>query len=86
MWRQGNKAQPIVEIDFALAMSGLDLSYEQFVDLCILCGCDYCCSVKGVGPKTALKLIRQHKTIEAVLEHIKKETKFVVPKDFTRYR
>lgn len=83
---QGSKAQPIVEIDFSLAMSGLDLTYEQFVDLCILCGCDYCCSIKGVGPKTALKLIRQHKTIEAVLAHIKKEKKFAVPKDFTQYR
>ena len=67
-------------------MSGLELSYTQFVDLCILCGCDYCGSVRGVGPKTALKLIRQHKTIEAVLRYIEKETKFVIPKEFTRYR
>ena len=83
---QGNKAQPIVEIDFELAMSGLDLTYEQFVDLCILCGCDYCGSVRGVGPKTALKLIRQYKTIESVLEYIKKEKKYAIPKDFTQYR
>jgi flap endonuclease-1 len=26
---------------------------EQFVDLCILCGCDYCDSVRGIGPKKA---------------------------------
>jgi 5'-3' exonuclease len=32
--------------------------------LCILCGCDYCSTIKGIGPKTALKLIRECKTIE----------------------
>jgi flap endonuclease-1 len=33
-----------------------------------LTGCDYCDSIKGVGPKTALKLIREHKNIETILE------------------
>ncbi|CAN0475580.1 unnamed protein product [Discosporangium mesarthrocarpum] len=42
-------------------MQGLDLSYEKFVDLCILCGCDYTGSIKGIGPKKALNLIRQVK-------------------------
>lgn len=27
---------------------------EQFVDLCILCGCDYCDSIKGTLLKTVL--------------------------------
>ena len=51
--------QPIIEIDFQMVLTGLDLSYAQFVDLCILCGCDYTASIKGIGPKTALKLIKQ---------------------------
>lgn len=31
-------------------------------------GCDYCDSIKGVGPKTALKLIREFGNIETILE------------------
>ena len=39
------------------------------MDLCLLLGCDYLDPVKGIGPKTALKLIKEHKTLDAVLEH-----------------
>lgn len=28
----------------------LQLTMEQFIDLCILCGCDYTDSIKGIGP------------------------------------
>ncbi len=34
------------------------MTQDQFVDLCILLGCDYCDKIKGVGPKNALKLIQ----------------------------
>jgi len=78
---KGKDKQPIVEIDFAVMLKGLDLTYEEFVDLCIMCGCDYCSSIKGVGPKTALKLIRQHKTIENILSHLVSE-KYDVPDEW----
>ena len=47
-----DKQQPILELDLETVLQGLELTYEQFVDLCILCGCDYCSTIKGVGPKT----------------------------------
>jgi flap endonuclease-1 len=74
--------QPILEIDFQLVLQGLDLTYEQFVDLCILCGCDYCSTIKGIGPKTALKLIKQHKSIERIIEVLKAEKKYEIPADW----
>jgi flap endonuclease-1 len=40
------------------------LSREAYVDFCVLCGCDYAQKLRGVGPKTALKLIVTHKTLE----------------------
>ena len=67
-----DKNSPVVEIDVEKVLAAMKLSYEQFVDLCILCGCDYCNTIKGVGPKGALKLIREHKTIEASLAHLLK--------------
>jgi 5'-3' exonuclease len=84
----GANKQPILEIDLNMALCGLDISFEQFVDLCILCGCDYCSSIKGIGPKTALKLIRQYKTLEGVVQFVKRDTKkkYQLPKDWTSYR
>ena len=67
--------QPIIEIDIAAVLSGLDLSYESFVDLCIMMGCDYCNTIKGVGPKTALILIRQHKNLENVVKALQRNPK-----------
>lgn len=42
----------------------------QFIDLCILLGCDYCGTIKGIGPKRAIDLIKQHGSIEEILENI----------------
>jgi len=67
-------------------LEGLDLNYDEFVDLCILCGCDFTSSIEGIGPITAFKLITEHRTIEKVLEWIKltneegtKKRKYNVP-------
>jgi len=42
----------------------LGISEEQLIDLAILIGTDYSIGVKGVGPKTALKLIREYGRLE----------------------
>lgn len=49
------------------------LLWRQFIDLCILLGCDYLEPIKGVGPKTALKLIREHGGLKEVLEYLKEK-------------
>jgi len=71
----------VQSMNYAKAIEGLGLTHDQFVDLCILLGCDYCDSIRGVGPKTALKLIREHKCIENILKEIasNKKSKYVVP-------
>ena len=77
-------------VNYAKAVSGLGLTHDQFVDLCILMGCDYCDTIKGMGPKTALKLIREHGTIEKIIEVIKdqvtgtkdKHKKYEIPPDW----
>ena len=45
----------------------------QFVDLCILLGCDYCEKICGLGPKRALRLIQKHRTIENVVLHVNRK-------------
>jgi flap endonuclease-1 len=50
--------------DLNLVLSGLGISFESFIDLCILCGCDYTGTIPKIGPVTALKLIKRHQLIE----------------------
>eukprot|EP00882_Tetradesmus_deserticola_P015453 GHRQ01016466.1.p1 GENE.GHRQ01016466.1~~GHRQ01016466.1.p1 ORF type:complete len:179 (+),score=83.68 GHRQ01016466.1:1836-2372(+) len=40
---------------------------QQFIELCILCGCDYASNIRGIGAVRALSLIKQHGSVEAVL-------------------
>jgi flap endonuclease-1 len=48
------------------------ITYEQLIDVGILIGTDFNPDgIKGLGPKTALKLIKEHGTLEAALPHIK---------------
>lgn len=47
------------------------MTNSQFIELCILLGCDYLEPVKGVGPKTALKLMREHGSLANVVKFIK---------------
>lgn len=67
----------------------LNLTYNQFVDLCILCGCDYTENIEGIGPLTALKLINQYQNIESIIANLNlrnKQTdnkaKFKLPSSF----
>lgn len=58
--------QPEV-IDLCRGLSEIGITREQLVDIGIMCGTDYNCGLSRVGPKTALKLIREKGDLEAVL-------------------
>ncbi|XP_039115078.1 flap endonuclease 1 isoform X1 [Dioscorea cayenensis subsp. rotundata] len=72
---------PVMEFEVLKVLEELNLTMDQFIDLCILSGCDYCDSIKGIGGQTALKLIRQHGSIETMLENINKE-RYPIPEDW----
>jgi flap endonuclease-1 len=75
------RKEPIIEFTLKTVLEELGLSQEEFTDLCILCGCDYTNTIRGIGPHRALELIKKHKSIEEVLKHIDTE-KHPVPEDF----
>ena len=56
----------------------------QFVDLCILLGCDYVDPIPKIGPQTALNLIREYGTLEEVVSFIEKDPKkkYTLPADW----
>ncbi|KAM5534982.1 hypothetical protein V8D89_011355 [Ganoderma adspersum] len=64
---------PISEINLEKALEGLEMGMSQFIDLCILLGCDYLEPIKGVGPKSALKLIREYGSLGKVVKHLKEK-------------
>lgn len=72
------RKMPIKEINLNKVLSELNLSQDEFIDLCILLGCDYCDSIRGIGPKRAIELIKQHKTIENVIKNIDSK-KYEIP-------
>ena len=84
-----NKKDPIVLIEHKAVIESLGITYKEFVDLCILCGCDYTPNIIGMGPVTALKYLNECKDIEGVLRRVKtenmnpkKKKPFVVPEEF----
>ncbi|KAI5863916.1 DNA-repair protein rad2 [Durotheca rogersii] len=76
------RKEPIQEIYVDKVLEGLNMDRNQFVDLCILLGCDYVDPIPKIGPNTALKMIREHGTLEKVVEHIKNNPKFTLPEDW----
>jgi len=75
------RKMPIKEFHLANVLEGMDLNQEQFVDLCILLGCDYVDKIKGVGPKKAIELVKKHKNIETILDNIDK-SKYPPPENW----
>ena len=69
---------PIQEFHFDKVLEDLEFTKDQFIDLCILLGCDYCESIKGVGPVKAIKLIQEHKCIEEAIKHLD-ASKYPIP-------
>lgn len=59
--------KPVFEVHLGEVLQVLDLTMEQFVDFCILCGCDYLTHLQKVGPTTAIKLIAQHGSLDKVM-------------------
>ncbi len=65
-------------VELSKVLGELDITHEQLIDIGILVGTDFNPDgVKGIGPKTALKLIKKHGTLEKLLPTLK-EAEFPV--------
>lgn len=58
----------ITEIILDDVLKEINFTQEQFIDYCILCGCDYSGTLPKIGIKTALTLIKEFNNIETILE------------------
>ena len=71
----------IYSYNLNIILDRLNLSYEKWVEFCILCGCDYVKRIYGLGPKFSYKLIKDN-TIEEVLNIIKSRDKITIPDNY----
>lgn len=67
-----SKKEPITQINLAAMLEGFEMTMDEFIDLCILCGCDYTHSIGGIGPVKAFNLMKENGKIENVLEVVAK--------------
>lgn len=82
--RSAKKVDTVLEISLCDVLKELNLSYSQFIDFCILCGCDYTNTIPKIGPVTALSLIQEHQTLETILNTL--PDKYKIPPNFDYIR
>ena len=58
-------------IELKQLLQSLGITHRQLIDLAILVGTDFNEGVKGIGPKTALKLIKAHGDLEGLPDQYK---------------
>ncbi|MFC1787167.1 flap endonuclease-1 [Halobacteriota archaeon] len=67
-------------------LDALGITSKQLIEIAILVGTDYNEGIKGIGPKTALRLIQKHGAIEGVLAELNDYIEnFDVIRDFFLY-
>ena len=66
-------------INLQVLLNSLELDHSEFIDLCILCGCDYTTTIPKVGPAMSLKIIKEYRTIPNFIEN---QTKWTIPDSF----
>ena len=71
--RKFNWSNKIELIDLNKLLQKLQINYNQFIDLCILCGTDYTVTtIGGLGYVRAFELISKGFQIETIIENIQK--------------
>ena len=81
--RNYNLSDKIDEYKLDIILNDSLLSYDKFVDLCILCGCDYTTKIPRLGYVTAYKNLLKYKNIEEIIENLCiKQKKFKLPDNF----
>lgn len=65
-----NDSDKVEEYVLFEILEKLGITFQQFVELCILCGCDYATKIEQIGPKRALNHIKKLGTIEKLVEKI----------------
>jgi len=73
-----------IEIELDKVLKQLNFTYEQFIELCILFGCDYCPNLTDIKYNIIFETYNKHKNIEATLLDLK-SIGYNIPEKFDYY-
>ena len=78
----GKKNMCIIHLEKILKEE--NITQEQFIDICILLGCDYTETINGIGYKKAWDIIKEYNNIDKLILNNKKiiESKYKLPENF----
>jgi flap endonuclease-1 len=69
----------VTVFNFENILLDFKMNHDEFIDMCILCGCDYCPTIPKVGPVRAMKFIQKYSSIENL---INSDEKITIPEEF----
>lgn len=58
--------QTLVEIEYEDMLSRLEMTEDQFLDFCIMCGTDYNNNLYKIGPEKSFRLLKKYGSIEQI--------------------
>ena len=61
-----NEAISIIHLNKVL--EDFEMNMNEFIDMCILCGCDYCPTIKNIGCQKSYQYIKEYKSIELLID------------------
>jgi flap endonuclease-1 len=92
MLRNFSSKKKIMEINLEKVLIGLELSYDQFLDICIILGSDYSKPIRGLNSLSVYKKYKNFGKMESFLEHLEnknkelisqgKSQKYIIPDNF----
>lgn len=78
----GNKINNYLLCDLNIVLQELQFNMDEFIDFCILCGCDYTPSIPKIGPVNALKIIQKYRSIDSFIKENENLKKYIIPENF----
>jgi 5'-3' exonuclease len=70
LWDSAHSTVQMVSLPVILET--MKLTMPEFIDLCILCGCDFCPRLSNIGYVRAVFLIREYRRLEKVVERLQR--------------
>lgn len=68
--------ETVVEITHSQILKEMEMTKDTFRDLCIMCSCDYNSNIPLIGPEKSYQLLREHQSIEGVIEALISNPKY----------
>ena len=92
MLRKFSNKNKVIEIDFKKILSEMQIDKDQFIDICIILGTDYCKPIKGLNINTLHDIYMKFGNMEDFVKELDsintkliaegKEIKYKIPKNF----